>query len=343
MIALREAGHDRRRVRPGRPRTVSSSSRPGSRPSPSGSYAYGVFLMLARSYYTLGDSRTPADRRAGHRVSGRDLAMGDRRVVHERRGTGGGARHRPHDRLLGRCRRPRRRARSPHRPFVRAPCTLAADRAVVPIGGAGWWVAAAIDPSGRLANARARARRAWSSAERSISLGLRLHRRVECRRNRRRRTVDGPGARQRRGRCVRRRFVGAAALVGVATLAVPRPPRARPRAPRRAAEATTPGADRVLVLSLPVVTWEDMNTRTALPNLTRLLDRSAIGGLTTRTIDRHPRPRRRLRDARRGHTLGRTEHVDRRRGLRGRRAVRRHDRRAGLRAPNRARRSTAAS
>jgi hypothetical protein len=38
------------------------------------------------------------------------------------------------------------------------------------------------------------------------------------------------------------------------------------------------------------VTWEDIEARAdALPNLTRLLDSSAIGGLTTRTIDRQTR------------------------------------------------------
>jgi hypothetical protein len=57
----------------------------------------------------------------------------------------------------------------------------------------------------------------------------------------------------------------------------------------RAASARTakPEARRVLVISLPAVTWEDIEARVdALPNLTRLLDGSAIGGLTTRTIDR---------------------------------------------------------
>jgi hypothetical protein len=51
-----------------------------------------------------------------------------------------------------------------------------------------------------------------------------------------------------------------------------------------------PEARRVLVISLPAVTWEDIEARVdALPNLTRLLDSSAIGGLTTRTIDRQTR------------------------------------------------------
>jgi hypothetical protein len=51
-----------------------------------------------------------------------------------------------------------------------------------------------------------------------------------------------------------------------------------------------PESRRVLVISLPAVTWEDIQARVdALPNLTRLLDSSAIGGLTTRTIDRQTR------------------------------------------------------
>src|SRR5436190_1342724 len=41
-----------------------------------------------------------------------------------------------------------------------------------------------------------------------------------------------------------------------------------------------PEARRVLVISLPAVTWEDIEARVhALPNLTRLLDSSAIGAL----------------------------------------------------------------
>ncbi len=49
-----------------------------------------------------------------------------------------------------------------------------------------------------------------------------------------------------------------------------------------------PKARRLLVISLPAVTWQDIQDRVhQLPNLTRLLDESAIGGLTTRTIDRH--------------------------------------------------------
>ena len=55
-----------------------------------------------------------------------------------------------------------------------------------------------------------------------------------------------------------------------------------------AADTAKPNAHRLLVISLPGVTWQDIQDRVhELPNLTRLLDSSAIGGLTTRTIDRH--------------------------------------------------------
>jgi hypothetical protein len=48
-----------------------------------------------------------------------------------------------------------------------------------------------------------------------------------------------------------------------------------------------PAAQRVLVISIPAVTWGDIQSRQdALPNLVGLLDESAVGGLTTRTIDR---------------------------------------------------------
>src|SRR5688572_28948230 len=46
-----------------------------------------------------------------------------------------------------------------------------------------------------------------------------------------------------------------------------------------------PRAERILVLSIPVISWEDVNTH-RLPNLNRLLDRSAIASLATRTISR---------------------------------------------------------
>ena len=54
------------------------------------------------------------------------------------------------------------------------------------------------------------------------------------------------------------------------------------------ADTAKPAAPRLLVISLPGVTWQDIQDRVReLPNLTHLLDQSAIGGLTTRTIDRH--------------------------------------------------------
>jgi hypothetical protein len=53
------------------------------------------------------------------------------------------------------------------------------------------------------------------------------------------------------------------------------------------AETTEPKAQRVLVISIPAVTWQDIQARKdKLPNLIRLLDSSAVGGLTTRAIDR---------------------------------------------------------
>ena len=76
-----------------------------------------------------------------------------------------------------------------------------------------------------------------------------------------------------------------AAVAGIAMLAAP----LLVAATSHSASAGTakPEARRALVISLPGVTWEDIEARVdALPNLTRLLDRSAIGGLTTRTIDR---------------------------------------------------------
>jgi hypothetical protein len=79
------------------------------------------------------------------------------------------------------------------------------------------------------------------------------------------------------------RRIAAAAVV--AMLAVPLLVAATSGA--ASARTAKPEARRVLVISLPAVTWEDIEARVdALPNLTRLLDGSAIGGLTTRTIDR---------------------------------------------------------
>src|SRR5262249_57031019 len=47
-----------------------------------------------------------------------------------------------------------------------------------------------------------------------------------------------------------------------------------------------PKAQRVLVVSLPAVTWQDIQARKdKLPNLIRLLDKSAVGGPTTRAVD----------------------------------------------------------
>ena len=53
------------------------------------------------------------------------------------------------------------------------------------------------------------------------------------------------------------------------------------------ADSAKPEAQRVLVISIPAVTWQDIQARRdKLPNLIRLLDSSAVGGLTTRAVDR---------------------------------------------------------
>ena len=79
------------------------------------------------------------------------------------------------------------------------------------------------------------------------------------------------------------RVAGAVALVGVATCVLGALAPAAGAAPRGGDEPTP--ADRVLVLSIPVVSWEDVNTH-RLPNLNGLLDRSTIASLATRTISR---------------------------------------------------------
>ena len=77
-----------------------------------------------------------------------------------------------------------------------------------------------------------------------------------------------------------------AAAAVVAALAVPLLVAATSETRRRTPRSRK--ARRVLVISLPGVTWQDIQERVhELPHLTRLLDSSAIGGLTTRTIDRH--------------------------------------------------------
>ena len=50
-----------------------------------------------------------------------------------------------------------------------------------------------------------------------------------------------------------------------------------------------PGAERVLVFSLPTVSWAEANDFD-LPHLSALLDESAIGGLSTRAVDRRTTP-----------------------------------------------------
>lgn len=66
------------------------------------------------------------------------------------------------------------------------------------------------------------------------------------------------------------------AVVGLAAVVGPPPP----------AGATPTGDEqRVLVISVPGLTWEDVN-RNDVPNLVRLFDRSAVGDLATRTVSR---------------------------------------------------------
>lgn len=59
--------------------------------------------------------------------------------------------------------------------------------------------------------------------------------------------------------------------------------------PTAAAADDPPRADRVLVFSLPTVSWAEVNDFD-LPNLRALLDESAIGGLSTRAVDRRTTP-----------------------------------------------------
>lgn len=56
-----------------------------------------------------------------------------------------------------------------------------------------------------------------------------------------------------------------------------------------AAAETVPRADRVFVFSLPTVGWEDVN-EADVPNLSAFLDEAAIGGLSTRSVDRRTTP-----------------------------------------------------
>jgi hypothetical protein len=54
---------------------------------------------------------------------------------------------------------------------------------------------------------------------------------------------------------------------------------------RASAGETGPNARRMLVISLPAVSWQDVNDR-ELPNLNRFLDTAAVADLTTRSVNR---------------------------------------------------------
>ena len=56
-----------------------------------------------------------------------------------------------------------------------------------------------------------------------------------------------------------------------------------------AADETLPEVDRVLVVSMPTLSWADVNEYD-LPNLSAFIDESAVAGLSTRAIDRLTTP-----------------------------------------------------
>src|SRR5262249_50493424 len=137
------------------------------------------------------------------------------------------------------------------------------------------------------------ARSVRSYRQRSAVHGDRARRRgaVPPRRARHRGTRRAPprrgagGARPRARQCRGRRMRRVLTLLLLAALALPLAVVAMSD-PASAGE-TKPKAQRVLVISLPAVTWQDIQARKdKLPNLIHLLDSSAIGGLTTRAIDR---------------------------------------------------------
>lgn len=84
-----------------------------------------------------------------------------------------------------------------------------------------------------------------------------------------------------------RRLAAIAALCGAlgAPLVVTLLVGAIPSAAAMPAGAQPTPVRRLLVISIPVLTWEDVNSH-AMPNLNRLLDRSAIASLATRTVTR---------------------------------------------------------
>ncbi|HEY8057556.1 MAG TPA: hypothetical protein VID94_02340, partial [Acidimicrobiales bacterium] len=59
--------------------------------------------------------------------------------------------------------------------------------------------------------------------------------------------------------------------------------------PDAASAETVARADRVFVFSVPTLSWAEANDFD-LPHLSALLDESAIGGLSTRAVDRRTTP-----------------------------------------------------
>src|SRR5262249_37066175 len=189
-------------------------------------------------------------------------------------------RDRSHDRLHGRRGDPQRRSLPPHRsrdPARRAPARgrpLGRDR-----------------PRGL--GRRLGARSVRSHCQRRAVHRDRARRRGPVRprgpRHRgSRRAASRRGARGSRSGAGRRRgggVGGASGFVLWAGFAVPRGvggmwDRARGEGARREAQ-------RFLFIPTPAVTWQDIQARRdKLPNLIRLLDSSAVGGLTTRAVDR---------------------------------------------------------
>ena len=80
-----------------------------------------------------------------------------------------------------------------------------------------------------------------------------------------------------------RTFLRAAALVVVATLLVSAGTAAGASATVPAAETPTGGVRKVLVLSIPAISWADIQAA-RLPHLDRLFAESAIGGMATRSV-----------------------------------------------------------
>ena len=92
-----------------------------------GLYPYGAFLLLARSYYALGDSRTPAIVAIGSALLG--VIDDDRREPPDpRRGARRRARHRPLDGVSHRGDRAGHRLPASHRPIDRAARVADCDR-----------------------------------------------------------------------------------------------------------------------------------------------------------------------------------------------------------------------